>query len=180
MAQDEAQASSSDPSLSLSRNVSFSRLNARAPEFVPSPRADPHAIPPPPPPPPPSQPRPFQVPVGPIHPHVRHVIPIQNHPHHHHPHPHHHVQLQYHPHQHHFYAPASAEQHQQQSQGQSQGADHVDHSVHSSNSNSKPKLSDDAALKILNQVLFYFLFYIYIYNRYYMTLLLLDGFMIKL
>ncbi|XP_015879499.3 la-related protein 6B isoform X2 [Ziziphus jujuba] len=187
MAQDEAPAaasssssSSSDPSLSLSRNVSFSRLNARAPEFVPSPRADPHTIPTPPPPPPPPptppfQPPPFHVPVGPIHPHVPHVIPIQNHHHphphphhhhHHHPHPQHHhphphLQLQYQPHQHHhFYAPpgSSDQHHQQQSQGQ--GADPVDHSAHSSNananSNSKSKLSDDAALKILNQVEYYF------------------------
>ncbi|EEF33296.1 lupus la ribonucleoprotein, putative [Ricinus communis] len=113
--------SSSDPS--LSRNVSFSKLNAQAPEFVPTrpsshqqqqqqpPPPPPTAslnrltvIPPPPPPPammhiyPP--PSPFHVPIHSPVP-VSHVIPVHNHhPHHHHQHsnnPNH----NHHHHQHH-------------------------------------------------------------------------------
>ncbi|XP_021642245.2 la-related protein 6B isoform X2 [Hevea brasiliensis] len=102
--------SSSDPS--LSRNVSFSKLNAQAPEFVPT-RSQQQPPPPPPPPPrltvvppppppaammhiyPPPPPSPFHVPIHSPVP-VPHVIPVQNH--HPHPHPHHH---NHHQHQHH-------------------------------------------------------------------------------
>ncbi|KAF3451092.1 hypothetical protein FNV43_RR07181 [Rhamnella rubrinervis] len=171
MAQDEAPSTSSDPS--LSRNVSFSRLNARAPEFVPSPRSDLHAISPPsPPPPPPPQVYHSSVPSQspPFHVVPSHVIPsIQNHHHHHHHHPHphhhlHHLPLQYQQHHHYYdYAAAAAaaggggfaEQdvvvRQQQPQLQPQVADPLDHSAPSKN-----KLSDEAALKILNQVEYYF------------------------
>ncbi|KAL5578615.1 hypothetical protein UlMin_011057 [Ulmus minor] len=123
--------SDSDPC--LSRNVSFSKLNAQAPEFVPSPRSDLHPIPPPPP--------PFHVP---IRPHVP-VLPSHAIPVHHHRHRHHHqVPLQYHPHSHHYYGA----DHDQPPQG-SKPSDH-------SSSSSKNKLSDDNTLKILNQVEYYF------------------------
>ncbi|XP_065860858.1 la-related protein 6B [Euphorbia lathyris] len=102
--------SSSDPS--LSRNASFSKLNAQAPAFVP---ARPQQPPPPPPPPrltvvpPPSPPAlmhiypqpphsPFHVPIHSPVP-VSHVIPVQNHhphhAHHHNHHQHHHHNQQY-------------------------------------------------------------------------------------
>ncbi|XP_048228532.1 la-related protein 6B isoform X3 [Ricinus communis] len=113
--------SSSDPS--LSRNVSFSKLNAQAPEFVPT-RPSSHqqqqqqqqpppptaslnrltVIPPPPPPPammhiyPP--PSPFHVPIHSPVP-VSHVIPVHNH-HPHHPHQHsNNPNHNHHHHQHH-------------------------------------------------------------------------------
>ncbi|XP_059448792.1 la-related protein 6B [Corylus avellana] len=129
----------SDPS--LSRNVSFSRLNAQAPEFVPTPRASaqpPRLLVPPPPPPPPFH---HHVPIQ------AHVIPV------HHPHPHHvPVQVQYQPHPHHphhhhnhhqFYEQEVAPQAQIES----------DHAPASSNKN---KLSEEATVKVLNQVEYYF------------------------
>lgn len=98
--------SSSDPS--LSRNVSFSKLNAQAPAFVPTRPQQPPPPPPPPrltvisppPPPPPAAaammhiyppppPSPFHVPIHSPVP-VPHVIPVQNHHPHHHNHHHHH------------------------------------------------------------------------------------------
>ncbi|CAL1365790.1 unnamed protein product [Linum trigynum] len=115
---DSPTAVASDPS--LSRNASFSKLNARAPEFVPSKQPPPPAAPSPPlpsrlaviPPPPgaammhmyspaPSPPLPTAA-AGPASPYhvpihspvpVGHVIPVQNHhPHHHHNHHLHHQQ----------------------------------------------------------------------------------------
>lgn len=84
--------SPSDPSSSslssLSRNVSFSRLNAQAPEFVPTPRL---LVPPPPPPP--------------LHHHLLYSPPPP-HPHHHHPH--HHQVVHYR--SHHQYPPQEVEQ----------------------------------------------------------------------
>jgi len=87
--------SSSDPS--LSRNVSFSKLNAQAPAFVPTrpqPQPPPRLSVIPPPPPPPAgmmhmfPPSPFHVPIhGPVP--LPHVIPVPNH-HHHNNHHHHH------------------------------------------------------------------------------------------
>ncbi|KAG2722342.1 hypothetical protein I3760_02G124500 [Carya illinoinensis] len=140
---------SSDPS--LSRNVSFSRLNAQAPEFVPTarPPAQPPRILVPPPPPPP----PFHVP---IHGHVPvspgHVIPVH---HHHSPHR---LPVQYHahphPHPHHQYyggggfsgeREVTVQHHQAQIESD-QGP----------TSSSKNKLSEESTQKILNQVEYYF------------------------
>lgn len=176
MAQDESPSTSSDPC--LSRNVSFSRLNARAPEFIPSPRSDLHTISPPSPPPPAppqaqgvlqvyqtSQSPSFHVPIHSLVP--SHVIPsIQNH-HHHPPHPHHPHHHHNHPHplplqyQHHhqYYAAAAsggggggfADHEVVGRQQQPPAADSLDHSAPSKN-----KLSDEASLKILNQVSFAF------------------------
>lgn len=144
----------SQPDPSLSRNVSFSRLNAQAPEFVPT-RATPRTdlqqprldVPPPPPPPasgivhiysppPTSQ---FHVPIQ------GHVVPVQNH-HHHLPHHHHvpaHYRSHHHPHHHKYYA--SSDSAVQQSQ---LDPDHAP--------SSKSKLSDEASQKIMNQVEYYF------------------------
>ncbi|KAJ4833632.1 hypothetical protein Tsubulata_001249 [Turnera subulata] len=111
---DQKSQSSSDPS--LSRNVSFSKLNARAPEFVPTrpQQATPAAAAPPPPPPPPRlaviPPPPPPGAMMPLYPpppfhHVPHHHPIHGHviPV---PHPHHHPQQQYVParnHHHHHH-----------------------------------------------------------------------------
>jgi len=76
---------SSSSSSSLFRNVSFSRLNAQAPEFVPTPRL---LVPPPPPPP--------------LHHHLLYSPP----PHHHHPPPHQLVHYR----SHHQYPPQEVEQ----------------------------------------------------------------------
>lgn len=140
----------SQPDPSLSRNVSFSRLNAQAPEFVPTratPRTDlqqPRLDGPPPPPPPASgivhiySPPPtsqFHVPIQ------GHVVPVQNH-HHHLPHHHHvpaHYRSHHHPHHHKYYA--SSDSAVQQSQ---LDPDHAP--------SSKSKLSDEASQKIMNQV----------------------------
>ncbi|KAL2954899.1 hypothetical protein AAZX31_19G248500 [Glycine max] len=142
----------SQPDPSLSRNVSFSRLNAQAPEFVPtraSPRADfqqPRLVVPPPPPPPASgilhvySPPPtsqFHVPIQ------GHVVPVQNH-HHHLAHQHHvpaHYRSHHHPHQY-YVSSDSAVQHSQVD---------PDHAL-----SSKSKMSDEASQKILNQVEYYF------------------------
>ncbi|KAL2954900.1 hypothetical protein AAZX31_19G248500 [Glycine max] len=138
----------SQPDPSLSRNVSFSRLNAQAPEFVPtraSPRADfqqPRLVVPPPPPPPASgilhvySPPPtsqFHVPIQ------GHVVPVQNH-HHHLAHQHHvpaHYRSHHHPHQY-YVSSDSAVQHSQVD---------PDHAL-----SSKSKMSDEASQKILNQI----------------------------
>ena len=132
MAQDEAASSSSDPS--ISRNVSFSRLNAQAPEFVPSPRSDLQAIPPPPPPPPPAlhlyhSPPPFHLPIRP--PHVPVLALHRNHPHH----------------LHYYYG--GPDQPQPQPQPAKSSSSSSDHSAPSKN---KQQLSDESALKLLNQV----------------------------
>ncbi|KAK6930412.1 La-type HTH domain [Dillenia turbinata] len=148
--------SASDPS--LSRNVSFSRLNARAPEFVPTrpqttgaiavhpdhqqqprlvipqPQALVHVYP---------------SPNSPFHPHVpvqnHHVVPVQ----YHHPHPHHH----HNHHQHHqtHYGGGRAEQ-DGVSQQQQQGTDHD----RGTSSASRNGLSEEATQKLLNQVEYYF------------------------
>jgi La-related protein 7 len=136
----EAAHSSSQSDPSLSRNVSFSRLNAQAPEFVPTPR--PSAQPPPrllvPPPPPPP----------PFHHHVpiqAHVIPV------HHPHPHHvPVPVQFQPHPHHSHHHHNHHQYYDQ-EVPPQAQIESDHAPASSNKNNK--LSEEAALKVLNQVL---------------------------
>ncbi|KAK7338245.1 hypothetical protein VNO77_18849 [Canavalia gladiata] len=144
--------SQSDPS--LSRNVSFSRLNAQAPEFVPT-RATPRTdlqqtrlvVPPPPPSPPASgmvhvysQPpaSPFHIPIQ------GHVVPVQNHHHHHLAHQHHvpaHYRSNHHSHQY-YVSPDS---------GVQQSQVDPDHAP-----SSKNKLSDEAGQKILNQVEYYF------------------------
>ncbi|XP_020211837.1 la-related protein 6B isoform X2 [Cajanus cajan] len=142
--------SQSDPS--LSRSVSFSRLNAQAPEFVPTratPRTDlqqPRLVAPPPPPPPASgmvhvySPPPtsqFHIPIQ------GHVVPVQNH-HHHLAHQHHvpvHYRSHHHPHQY-YVSPDSTVQQSQVDPDQAPS--------------SKSKLSDEASQKILNQVEYYF------------------------
>lgn len=139
----------SQPDPSLSRNVSFSRLNAQAPEFVPtraSPRADfqqPRLVVPPPPPPPASgilhvySPPPtsqFHVPIQ------GHVVPVQNH-HHHLAHQHHvpaHYRSHHHPHQYYVSSDSAVQQPQ----------------VDPDHAPSKSKMSDEASQKILNQVNF--------------------------
>ncbi|KAG2728309.1 hypothetical protein I3843_01G194800 [Carya illinoinensis] len=136
--------SPSDPS--LSRNVSFSRLNAQAPEFVPItlPSTQPPRIlvPPPPPPPPPTPPS-FHVPIH------GHVIPVH---HHHSPH---HVPVQYHPHPHHqYYAGGCVFGGEQEVAVHHHQAQIV--SDHGPTSSSKSKLSEDSTQKILNQVEYYF------------------------
>jgi La-related protein 7 len=121
----EAAHSSSQSDPSLSRNVSFSRLNAQAPEFVP-----------PPPPPPPFH---HHVPIQ------AHVIPV------HHPHPHHvPVPVQFQPHPHHSHHHHNHHQYYDQ-EVPPQAQIESDHAPASSNKNNK--LSEEAALKVLNQVL---------------------------
>lgn len=169
--------SSSDSSNpTLTRNISSSRLNAKAPEFVPrtstaasSPssssatttatvtsRADlsqPRLVISPPPTSPgiihvyPSPNSPFH---AAIPTHVPVSVPVQNHhPHHHH----HHVPLQYHHHQHH--------NHPRPFNGATGFLDHKDVSVQSQRTghgdpDSKDGLTDEATQKILNQVEYYF------------------------
>ncbi|KAK6914436.1 hypothetical protein RJ641_021757 [Dillenia turbinata] len=137
----------SDPS--LSRNVSFSRLNARAPEFVPTRpqttgavavrpdlQQQPRLVIP--------QPQAlvnvYPSPNSPFHPHV----PVQYH--HPHPHPHHH----HHHHQHHqtHYGGGRGEQ-----DGVSQQQQLTDHDRHDrgTSSASKNALSEEATQKLLNQ-----------------------------
>ncbi|XP_025663110.1 la-related protein 6B isoform X2 [Arachis hypogaea] len=144
--------SSSHADPSLSRNLSSSRLNAQAPEFVPTRPTTRLVVPPPPPPPPPSgmvhvYPPP---PTSPFHVQIQgHVPAVQNHHHHHLAHQHHHhVQAHYrshhHPHQYHVGTDSGVPQ-VQQSHGES------DHTP-----SSKSKLSEEASQKILNQVEYYF------------------------
>nr|XP_029149950.1 la-related protein 6B isoform X4 [Arachis hypogaea] len=139
--------SSSHADPSLSRNLSSSRLNAQAPEFVPTRPTTRLVVPPPPPPPPPSgmvhvYPPP---PTSPFHVQIQgHVPAVQNHHHHHLAHQHHHhVQAHYrshhHPHQYHVGTDSGVPQ-VQQSHGES------DHTP-----SSKSKLSEEASQKILNQ-----------------------------
>ncbi|XP_027350219.1 la-related protein 6B [Abrus precatorius] len=147
----------SQPDPSLSRNVSFSRLNAQAPEFVPTrptPRTDlqqPRLVVPPPPPPPPPASGMVHVysppPTSPFHiPIQGHVVPVQNHHHHHHHLAHqHHVPVHYrsHHHSHQYYVSSDS--------GVQQSQVDPDHTP-----SSKSKLSDEASQKILNQVEYYF------------------------
>ncbi|XP_022636091.1 la-related protein 6B isoform X1 [Vigna radiata var. radiata] len=133
----------SDPS--LSRNGSFSRLNAQAPEFVPTratPRTDlqqPRLVVPPPP-PASSMVHVYSPPHLPIQ---GHVVPVQNH--HHNLGHQHHVPVHYRPHHHPHQYYVSSDSTVQQSQ--------VDQDRLPS---SKSKLSDEASQKILNQVEYYF------------------------
>ncbi|WJX85792.1 hypothetical protein P8452_68195 [Trifolium repens] len=133
----------SKPDPSLSRSVSLSRLNAQAPEFVPTrPIPRPDLQPPPPPPPPPvsgmrhvyspSPSSPFHIPLQ-----GRLPVPSQvvNHHHYNHNHHHHH---HYRPHQYH----ASSDQLSQVE---------PDHTP-----SSKNKHTDQADQKILKQVEYYF------------------------
>ncbi|XWS60030.1 hypothetical protein CRYUN_Cryun08bG0173200 [Craigia yunnanensis] len=156
---DSPQSSSSSSDPQLSRNLSSSRLNAQAPEFVPT-RSTPQQqqqqqpqqshrmmIPPPPPPgmlhvysPPPAA---FHLPVHspvPMPPHmvpVHHHMPMRNHQHHHNP---------YQNHYHH------REQEVEAVAKKDQQKEHKDHGATSS----KNGLSEEAKLKILNQVEYYF------------------------
>ncbi|KHG02211.1 La-related 7 [Gossypium arboreum] len=144
--------SSSDPQ--LLRNLSSSRLNAQAPEFVPTRSTSQQQqqqqqsmrmmIPPPPPPgimhvysPPPAPAgAAFHLPV-PMPPHlvpVPHHMSMRNH-HHHHPYQNHH--------------------HREQEVEAVAKKDHQEHKDHGSIS-SKNGLSEEATLKILNQVEYYF------------------------
>lgn len=169
--------SSSDPS--LSRNESFSKLNAQAPEFVPT-RPQQQRPPPPPPSPsaammhiyPPPPPSPFHVPIHSPVP-VPHVIPIQNHHvHHHHPHlqhqyqqyppvrnhsNHHHgqnshyVPLQYHGNQNHF----ASKKGQSEEDMEVAAKKDIASSDHASK-HERAGLSDETVQKLLNQVEYYF------------------------
>eukprot|EP00258_Populus_trichocarpa_P017902 XP_006380251.2 la-related protein 6B isoform X2 [Populus trichocarpa] len=172
--------SSSSSGPSLSRNVSFSKLNAQAPAFVPTrPQSQPQppprmtVIPPPPPPPaammhmyPP--PSPFHVPIhSPVH--LPHVIPVQNHPHHHNHHHNSHNHLhnhQQHHNQHQQYVPVRNHNQHHQQHNSKKVQQHSDEEVevignkdaaassdHASKSDSK---SDEAMNKLLNQVEYYF------------------------
>ncbi|KAI3697166.1 hypothetical protein L6452_29974 [Arctium lappa] len=161
---------------SLTRNVSSSRLNAKAPEFVPrttttttttavSPSSSsttstttttvtqPRLVISPPPTSPgiihvyPSPNSPFH---APIPTHVPVSVPVQNH----HPHlHHHHVPIQYH-HHHQHHNP----NHQRPFNGATGFLDHKDVSVQvpRGDPDSKDGLTDEATQKILNQVEYYF------------------------
>ncbi|GLT73687.1 hypothetical protein SLA2020_455260 [Shorea laevis] len=150
--------SSSDPQ--LSRSSSSSRLNAQAPEFVPTRSAtqppqqqqqqqQQQAPPPPPqhriiipPPPPPamlhvySPPPPFHVPVHSPVPMPPHMVPV-----------HHHVPVRNHQNHHHQYYGGEQD-------GEVGKKDHKDQKDHSASS--KNGLSEEAVQKILNQVEYYF------------------------
>ncbi|KAF5942238.1 hypothetical protein HYC85_019880 [Camellia sinensis] len=154
--------SPSDPS--LSRNSSFSRLNAKAPEFVPrsnssssssssSPRttdvtqSQPRIAPPPPPPPglvhvyPGPNPA-FHVPIAvPVQ--YPHHVPVQYRPHHHH---HHH-----HQHRPQYYGVGFVDNQEVSVQAQQSGPVEPDHAPPLKNG-----LSEEANQKILNQVEYYF------------------------
>ncbi|CAN1253539.1 La-related protein 6B [Linum perenne] len=153
--------SAADPS--LSRTGSFSKLNARAPEFVPKPPAAPpparlSVIPPPaaaaaaaaavtP-------PSPYHVQIHSPVP-VAHVIPVQNHHHHHNNHHHHHhfaqnahyVPVQGHANQNHHYGPVSKKVQLQSEEGEQSEIGSADHG--------RSKF-DDSLQKLLNQVEYYF------------------------
>nr|XP_012569662.1 la-related protein 6B isoform X3 [Cicer arietinum] len=138
---------------SLSRSVSFSRLNAQAPEFVPTrptPRTDLQQQPRPvllPPPSPPSASGMVHVyspsPSSPFHIPIRGHVPVANHHHHRHHHVPVHYRSHHHPHQYHVSSDSAVQQPQQS---------HVepDHTPF------KSKHSDDADQKILKQVEYYF------------------------
>ncbi|XP_038888029.1 la-related protein 6B [Benincasa hispida] len=175
--------SQSDPS--LSRNSSLSRLNAQAPEFVPtrpSTRSDlqpPQSAPGPPPPPPPKQsPRilipspppppammhvyppppgsPFHVPIQTPVPVPTHVVSIQNH----HYHPHH----RHHHHSHHV--PVLYHPHNPQYYADNGGFHDPDTAVVQQPQKplvesdyaapSRSKLTEEVSQKLLNQVEYYF------------------------
>lgn len=151
-------ASVSDPP--LTRNSSFSKLNAQAKEFVPmkapvaAPRAaDPRLMiaPPPPPPPPavmhvyPSTPAsPFPVPIPVQGPHVPmpHHHHQQHHAHHHYHHHHHGQNQNQHNHQ----------KHHQETMGQGQQDKDQGQSKH----HQQNGLSEEATQKLINQVEYYF------------------------
>uniref|UniRef100_A0A5B6ZFZ1 Putative la-related protein 6B n=1 Tax=Davidia involucrata TaxID=16924 RepID=A0A5B6ZFZ1_DAVIN len=150
-----ATSSSSDPS--LSRNVSFSRLNAQAPEFVPrsssssSTTPQPRLVIPQPPPPglvhvyPPHN-SPFHVPIQ-SHMAVPTHVSVQNH----HPHPHH-VPVQYQHHHRQYYGGVGFGDHQEVAvPSQQQAPVELDHA-----SGSRNGLSEESTQKILNQVEYYF------------------------
>ncbi|KAK1413596.1 hypothetical protein QVD17_35372 [Tagetes erecta] len=167
-----------DPS--LSRNVSFSRLNAKAPEFVPRTTgsattttttttaaaiSSPRLVISPPPTSPgiihvyPSPNSPFH---APIPTHVPVTVPVvQNHHGHHHQHSHnhnhnhHHVSLQYHQHQHHNHS------HPRPFNGGTGFVDQKDAAVQAQRTGHgdpelKDGLTDEATQKIINQVEYYF------------------------
>ncbi|KAE8646076.1 la-related protein 6B isoform X2 [Cucumis sativus] len=173
--------SSSQSDLSLSRNSSLSRLNAQAPEFVPtrpSTRSDLQPLPPPPkqsprilipspppppppammhgyPPPPPGSP--FHVPIQttPV-PVPTHVVSIQNHPYHpHHRHHHHshHVPVLYHPHNPQYYADNGGFHDPDTPVVQPAQKPLVESDYAAP---SRSKLTDEVSQKLLNQVEYYF------------------------
>lgn len=154
--------SSSQVDPSFTKSGSFSRLNAQAPEFVPTrpnPRTDlqqqPRLVGPPPPPPPPQgmvhvYPPPPLPPTSafhmPIRPHVP-VVSVQNHHHHHHHLPHqHHMPAHYHPHQHQYYVSSGGAGLGDQEQKIQKPQVEPDHAPF------KNKLPEEASQKILNQV----------------------------
>ncbi|KAA8527217.1 hypothetical protein F0562_034686 [Nyssa sinensis] len=154
--QQSSSTATSSANSSLSRNVSFSRLNAQAPEFVPrsssasSTMPQPRFVIPQAPPPGlvhvyPAPNSPFHVPIQ-SHMAVPSHVPVQNH----HPHPHH-VPVQYHDH-HRYYGGVGFGDHQEVASSAQQKApvepDHV--------SGSRNGLSEEATQKILNQVEYYF------------------------
>ncbi|XP_027188724.1 uncharacterized protein [Cicer arietinum] len=108
---------------SLSRSVSFSRLNAQAPEFVPTrptPRTDLQQQPRPvllPPPSPPSASGMVHVyspsPSSPFHIPIRGHVPVANHHHHRHHHVPVHYRSHHHPHQYHVSSDSAVQQPQQ-------------------------------------------------------------------
>ncbi|KAI4334637.1 hypothetical protein L6164_019301 [Bauhinia variegata] len=159
--------SATDPS--FSRSVSFSRLNALAPEFVPArttPRTDLQqtrlVVPPPPPPPPqgmvhvypPPPTSSFHIPLQGHVPLPSHVVPVQNHRHHL-PHQHQ-VHVHFHPHNHQqqYYVNSGNGGFGEQDSGLQQVQQPQLDSDHAFSS--KGKLSEDASQKILNQVEYYF------------------------
>ncbi|KAK4286609.1 hypothetical protein QN277_003136 [Acacia crassicarpa] len=152
------------PDPPFSRSVSSSRLNAQAPEFVPTrptSRTDRQqsrlVVPPPPPPPPPGMVHvypptptsPFHIPIRPHMPVGSHVVPVQSHHHrlsHQHP-------VHYHPHQHQYYVGTAGGG----SGDQDPGLQSVQKSqVEPDHTPFKNKLSEEATQKILNQVEYYF------------------------
>ncbi|XP_076895585.1 la-related protein 6B-like isoform X1 [Bidens hawaiensis] len=132
------------PSPSLTRDVSFSRLNAKAPEFVPrtTDLTQPRLVISPPPPTSPGLIHVYPNPNSPFHaPIVTHVpVAVPNHHHHH-------VAMQYHHHQHHNH-------HQQQQHHSHQRF--LDQKDGSGDPELKDGLTDEATQKIVNQVEYYF------------------------
>ncbi|XP_076900810.1 la-related protein 6B-like isoform X2 [Bidens hawaiensis] len=138
------------PSPSLTRDVSFSRLNAKAPEFLPRTTAvdltQPRLVISP----PPTSPGLIHVypnPNSPFHASIGTHVPVAVSNHHHH-----HVAMQYHHHNH---------LHQQQSHGHQRYLDQKDGSVQANRTGHgdpelKDGLTDEATQKIVNQVEYYF------------------------
>ncbi|GAB2265474.1 hypothetical protein Dimus_000527 [Dionaea muscipula] len=157
------------PPASLARTVSFSNLNAKAPEFVPSPRGDPRlVITPPPPTLPAGMVHGYGAPNSPFPVAVQGQIPVQNH---------HflqihqqqqHVQYQHHQHQHqHHHHPQQRHNHNQKHHKQFHGGGEQDGVVQSQQVQSDKDhgnsiaelhngLSKEACDKIINQVEYYF------------------------